>query len=233
MRTYANSLLTPVIQPATAVAAPLGRTTKRGTTAINYAEDGYDYEEDEDDENKRRPTGLRSLRREDIGQAKQDPSEKVGREATAPVEVQGIWRDWMSKGRPGRTDIQNYGTSRITIDLDPIRIDLDILLLYPLRLYQFCKHPSLPYNRYLPPGIQPQEMTVPYRLKDVFLWNLHETFDDHGSIRPDHGTRPGLAKQNTMIGKSASRSVHSLKNMQVWLFIRSFTRNKLQRQMAL
>ena len=50
LRTYANSLLTPVIQPTTALAAPLSRTTKRGTTAINYAEDGYeDYDDDDDD----------------------------------------------------------------------------------------------------------------------------------------------------------------------------------------
>ena len=62
LRTYANSLLTPIIQPAAAIATPSSRTTKRGTTAINYAEDGFeDYDED-DDEGRRRPTGLRSLR---------------------------------------------------------------------------------------------------------------------------------------------------------------------------
>src|ERR1039457_1634319 len=90
LRTYANSLLTPVIQPAAALAAPLSRTTKRGTTAINYPEDGYDDYDDDDDDSRRSPTGLRSSRRDESGQAKQDPSEKVGKEATAPVEVQGI-----------------------------------------------------------------------------------------------------------------------------------------------
>src|ERR1700712_3556081 len=91
LRTYANSLLTPVIQPAAALAAPLSRTTKRGTTAINYAEDGYEDYDDEDEEGRRRPTGLRSIRRDELGQTKQDAAEKIGKEATAPVELQGIW----------------------------------------------------------------------------------------------------------------------------------------------
>ncbi|QSZ29880.1 hypothetical protein DSL72_004398 [Monilinia vaccinii-corymbosi] len=176
LRTYANSLLTPVIQPAAAVAAPLGRTTKRGTTAINYAEDGYDYEEDDYDENKRRPTGLRSLRREEVGQAKQDPAEKVGREATAPVEVQGIWRDWMSKGRAGRTDMQNYAQISLPLTLIPIRIDLDIPSFIPAApLPVPVNIPVYPTIDTSLPVYKPQEMTVPYRLKDVFLWNLHET----------------------------------------------------------
>ena len=43
LRAYNNSLLTPVIH-SNAPAAPLSRTTKRGTTIVNYAEDGYDYD---------------------------------------------------------------------------------------------------------------------------------------------------------------------------------------------
>ncbi|KAA8567412.1 hypothetical protein EYC84_010431 [Monilinia fructicola] len=129
---------------------------KRGTTAINYAEDGYDYEEDEDDENKRRPTGLRSLRREDIGQAKQDPAEKVGREATAPVE--------------------NYAQIALPLTLIPIRIDLDIPSFIPAApLPVPVNIPVYPTIDTSLPVYKPQEMTVPYRLKDVFLWNLHET----------------------------------------------------------
>lgn len=167
-------MLTPVIQPATALAAPLSRTTKRGTTAINYAEDGYD-DYDDDDEDRRRPTGLRSIRRDDSGQAKQDPSEKFGKEATAPVEIQGIWRDWMGKQRPAKTDMQNYAQTELPLTLIPIRIDLDIAAFTP--------NPPLP----MPQGVgfgqidstlpiyRAQETTVPYRLKDIFLWNLHET----------------------------------------------------------
>lgn len=177
LRTYANSLLTPVIQPATAVAVPLGRTTKRGTTAINYAEDGYNYEEDEDDENKRRPTGLRSLRREDIGQSKQDPADKVGKEATAPVDVQGIWRDWMGKQRPGKTDMQNYAQIALPLTLIPIRIDLDIPSFtppapLPVPVNIQVSYPTIDTSLSV---YKPQEPTVPYRLKDAFLWNLHET----------------------------------------------------------
>lgn len=175
LRTYANSLLTPVLQPATAVAAPLGRTTKRGTTAINYAEDGYDYEEDDDDENKRRPTGLRSLRREDMAQTKQDPADKVGKEATGPVEVQGIWRDWMGKSRPGRTDMQNFAQVALPLTLIPIRIDVDIPAFNPappLPVPVNIPYPTIDQNL---PVYKSQELTVPYRLKDVFLWNLHET----------------------------------------------------------
>ena len=95
LRSYANSLLTPVIPQATIVAAPLSRTTKRGTIAINYAEDGYD-DDDFDSEGPRRPTGLRS-RREDPTHTADGVANKLGKEIFAPVEVQGIWRDWMGK----------------------------------------------------------------------------------------------------------------------------------------
>ena len=175
LRTYANSLLTPVIQPAATLAAPSSRTTKRGTTAINYAEDGYDDYDDEDDEGRRRPTGLRSIRRDDTGQQKHDVGEKVGKEATAPVEVQGVWRDWMGKARSAKSDLQNYAQTALPLTLIPIRIDLDIPAYVP--------PPPLPlpqgmgYNQVdtTLPVYRTQEMTVPYRLKDIFLWNLHET----------------------------------------------------------
>ncbi|KAI9738954.1 MAG: Chromatin structure remodeling complex protein sfh1 [Claussenomyces sp. TS43310] len=175
LRTYANSLLTPVIQPTTALAAPLSRTTKRGTTAINYAEDGFEDYDDDDDENRRRPTGLRSLRREEPGQSKLDASEKFGKEATAPVKVQGIWRDWMGKARSSKADLQTYSQAALPLTLIPIRIDVDIPAFVPA--------PPLPlptgaaYNSIDPtlPVYRTQETTVPYRLKDIFLWNLHET----------------------------------------------------------
>jgi chromatin structure-remodeling complex subunit SFH1 len=175
LRTYANSLLTPVIQPSTALATPLARTTKRGTTAINYAEDGFEDYDDDDEDGRRRPTGLRSLRRDEIGQTKQDSSEKFGKEATKPVEVQGIWRDWMGKTRSTKADLQTHAQAALPLTLIPIRIDLDIPAFVP--------QPPLPlpsgaaYNSIDPglPVYRAQETTVPYRLKDIFLWNLHET----------------------------------------------------------
>ncbi|THC96757.1 hypothetical protein EYZ11_003766 [Aspergillus tanneri] len=121
VRQYGNALLTPVIPPSQV--GPTPRTTKRGTVAINYAEDGFDDDDFEDSEGPRRPTGLRSLRREESTFEKVPLAEKLGKEIHAPVEVQGVFRDWMIKRmlRPARPD--------------------------PLPAY---------------------------RIKDTFLWNLHE-----------------------------------------------------------
>ena len=94
VRQYANALLTPVYPVQT---GPTPRTTKRGTTAINYAEDGYDDDDFDDSDNPRRPTGLRSLRREESAGGTLSASEKLGKEAHAPVEVQGVFREWMIK----------------------------------------------------------------------------------------------------------------------------------------
>lgn len=102
LRTYANALLTPIAQPATVQNTPLARTTKRGTTAINYAEDGYDDDDFDESEGPRRPTGLRSLRRDAPSQEKVNTGDRIGRELTAPVEVQGIWRKWMTEAKLGR-----------------------------------------------------------------------------------------------------------------------------------
>ncbi|KAK2626854.1 hypothetical protein QTJ16_004029 [Diplocarpon rosae] len=177
LRTYANALLTPVIQPATALAVPLARTTKRGTTAVNYAEaDGYDELEDDEDDNRRRPTGLRSIRKEDLPQTKQDISEKVGKFADSPVQVQGVWREWMGKMRNAKSDLQNYAQASLPLTLIPIRIDLDIPAFTPPA--PLPPPVNVPYGRSVDVSLsvyRPQETTVPYRLKDVFLWNLHET----------------------------------------------------------
>lgn len=174
LRTYANSLLTPVI-PQASLPVALSRTTKRGTIAINYAEDGYeDYDEDDDD-SRRRPTGLRSLRRDDPGQQKQDPSEKVGKETSHPVEVQGIWRDWMSKARPTKSDIQNHAQSALPYTLIPICIDLEIPAFVPQAPLPPPQGVGFGQIDTSLPVYRQQETTLPYRLKDMFLWNLHET----------------------------------------------------------
>ena len=93
LRIYGNALHTPVIQPAAQL--PASRTTKRGTTIINYAEDGFEDDDFESSEGPRRPTGLRSLRREDNPQAKAEQAEKLGKQLKGPVDVQPIFRDWM------------------------------------------------------------------------------------------------------------------------------------------
>ncbi|KAL8940994.1 MAG: hypothetical protein Q9216_002513 [Gyalolechia sp. 2 TL-2023] len=171
LRAYANSLLTPVIPQSTQL-PPLSRTTKRGTTAINYAENEYDDDDIfEDDTGPKRLTGLRS-RREDPNPAKESVPDKFGKELVAPVQIQGIWRDWMNKPKLVRTEKQLSAQSTLPLTLIPIRIDLDIP--------SFTPQPALP----LPtdPNVDPHqaryrapEPTPAYRLKDIFLWNLHET----------------------------------------------------------
>ena len=79
-----------------------------------------------------------------------------------------------------RTDKQLHAQTALPLTLIPIRIDLDIP--------SFTPHPALPLpsdaqafgiNPALPAYKTP-DPTPPYRLKDVFLWNLHETL-----ITPD------------------------------------------------
>lgn len=174
LRTYVNSLMTPVL-PSTATSGPISRTTKRGTTVINYAEENFDYDDDDSDDVRRRPTGLRSLRRDETT-ARADPSERVNKETSEPVDVPGIWRDWMSRDSLSKTqfkrsDIQNYAQAALPLTLIPIRIDLEIPAFVP--------PPSFPPPAHGADMSQPQyrsqEMTLPYRLKDTFLWNLHES----------------------------------------------------------
>lgn len=104
LRQYANALFAPVATQALPAAPPPGRT-KRGTTAVNYAEDIFDDDDFEAEEQQRRPTGLRSLRREDsLDNSNNNKASfpPMGQEAHAPVEVQGIFREWMVNRRPVR-----------------------------------------------------------------------------------------------------------------------------------
>ncbi|KAG6144768.1 hypothetical protein E4U28_001861 [Claviceps purpurea] len=170
LRAYNNSLLTPVL-PTSAPSGPLSRTTKRGTTIINYAEDGYDDLEDDSDDPRRRPTGLRSLRKEDSA-TRQDLAERAGKETKQPVQVQGIWRDWMGKNRAMKSDQQNAAQASLPLTLIPIRIDLDIAAFVPMAAFPPPNTPSVDVTL---PQYRPGEMTVPYKLRDIFCWNLHET----------------------------------------------------------
>lgn len=99
LRAYGNSLISPIVPPSNTLPPP--RTTKRGTTAINYAEDGFEDDDFDDSEGPRRATGLRSLRRDDSAVNQSAQAAALGKELSAPVDVQGIWREWM--GRPKRT----------------------------------------------------------------------------------------------------------------------------------
>lgn len=92
LRQNGNAFVTPVLQ--TQQVAPTSRTTKRGTTVINYADDAFDDDDFEDSEGPRRPTGLRSLRREEL-EKREPQTDKLGKEIHAPVDVQGIFREWM------------------------------------------------------------------------------------------------------------------------------------------
>ncbi|KAH9884712.1 SNF5-domain-containing protein [Xylariomycetidae sp. FL2044] len=171
LRAYNNSLLIPAVN-ATAPAGPVSRTTKRGTTVINYAEDGYDYDDDDDDDTRRRPTGLRSLRRED-STSRADPSDKVGKETNMPVQLQGNYRNWIDKKKE-RFDLHNQAQAALPLTLIPIRIDVDIAPFIPAA--PMVHRPGQQIQGAMDPALyRPGEVTVPYKLRDIFLWNLHET----------------------------------------------------------
>ncbi|PVH93945.1 SNF5-domain-containing protein [Periconia macrospinosa] len=172
LRSYGNSLISPVVPAANTL--PPQRTTKRGTAVVSYAEDGFDDEDFEDSEGPRRATGLRSLRRDETTLDRVTQIAALGKELTAPVEVQGIWRDWMGRPKHTRTEKQVQVQAALPVVLIPIRIDLDIPsfrpeapLPMPSNAREFGIDESLPAYK------QP-EATPMYRLKDSFLWNLHE-----------------------------------------------------------
>ncbi|KAG7108215.1 SWI/SNF chromatin-remodeling complex subunit snf5 like protein [Verticillium longisporum] len=168
LRIYNNSLLTPAVAPS-APTGPLSRMTKRGTTIINYAEDGYDEIDDDDDDTRRRPTGLRSLRRGEDLANRQDAPERVAKETLEPVEVQGVSREWFAKGRFTRSDQQNSAQALLPLTLVPIRIDVDIPAYVPAAPWA-----AIPGVDTTLPQFRPQELTPPFRLRDIFMWNLHE-----------------------------------------------------------
>ncbi|KAJ9647687.1 Chromatin structure remodeling complex protein sfh1 [Knufia peltigerae] len=205
LRQYANTLLQPVLQ--TQNVGPGSRTTKRGTTIINYADDAYDDDDFEDSENSRRPTGLRSLRREELD--KREPQhEKLGKELHEPLDLQPIYRDWILRRtvRPQyvqdflmsnpdyfkdsipfrhspcidpipmrcRTDCQAHIQAQLPLTLIPIRIDLDVPQHQPDAPYPLPSQAmAAGLNPALPVFKRP-EPTPAYKIRDIFLWNLHE-----------------------------------------------------------
>jgi chromatin structure-remodeling complex subunit SFH1 len=161
------------------------RTTKRGTTAINYSEDFAD-DSIEDSDNPRRQTGLRTAqqRRDPDANGEKAPEKELGKEIYEPVEVQGVWREWMGKPKRYLTERQLHTQSALPTTLVPIRIDLDVA---PFRPEAALPTPSnardFGIDENLPAYKQP-EPTPQYRLKDSFLWNLHEAL-----ITPDQFAR--------------------------------------------
>jgi chromatin structure-remodeling complex subunit SFH1 len=68
-----------------------------------------------------------------------------------------------------------HAQAALPLTLIPIRIDVDIPAFIPQPPLPLPSGPA--YNQ-IDPSLavyRTQEMTVPYRLKDIFLWNLHET----------------------------------------------------------
>ncbi|PCH04764.1 SNF5/SMARCB1/INI1 [Penicillium occitanis (nom. inval.)] len=174
LRQYSNALLTPIIPPTQVGPS---RTTKRGTTAINYAEDGFDDDDFEESDGPRRPTGLRSLRREDSSLDRVPLSEKVGKEVFAPVEVQGIFRDWMVRRLVRSDHVDQLQTqSHLPLTLVPIRIDLEVPAHQPLEPFPLPRNSADPGLNSTLPGYRRPEPVPGYRIKDTFLWNLHEAY---------------------------------------------------------
>ncbi|KAF2120874.1 hypothetical protein BDV96DRAFT_485084 [Lophiotrema nucula] len=171
LRNYGNSLISPIVPPSNTL--PVPRTTKRGTTAINYAEDGYD-DDFEDSDGPRRATGLRSIRRDDSQMDKSAQIAALGKEVHEPVQLQGIWRDWMGRQRRTLTERQMQIQSALPVTLIPIRIDMDVQPFRPeapLPLPTNARDFGIDETN---PAYKMPDVTPAYRLKDTFLWNLHE-----------------------------------------------------------
>jgi chromatin structure-remodeling complex subunit SFH1 len=223
VRTYQNSLLTPAIQPPNVIASSL-RTTKRGTTAINYSEDLENDSLVDDSDAPRRPTGLRSLRLND-SQTVVTTGPVQSTELTASVDVQGIWREWMGKPKKAMTERQAMLQAQLPLNLVPIRIDLSVNPFQPeapLPKPNNARELGVDENS---PAYKAPDMTPEFRIKDSFLWNLHESLmtpDQFAKVFVDEldfplERRPALALQvsqqiRTQLEEHAAVVMHPLFN---------------------
>ena len=102
LRSHLNPLLTPVVPTSVSQIAPSSRTTKRGTVVVNYSEDLLGDDDFEDSDGPRRHTTLRQRRELEPSQTRDALVERLSKELEAPVQTQGIWRDWMGKPKFGK-----------------------------------------------------------------------------------------------------------------------------------
>jgi chromatin structure-remodeling complex subunit SFH1 len=77
----------------------------------------------------------------------------------------------MTRPKPAKNQQCAAVQASLPVTLIPIRIDIEVPSWVP--------PPALPLPQHIPvdpnlPQFRPQEQTVPYRLRDFFLWNLHE-----------------------------------------------------------
>lgn len=191
LRQYSNSLAQPILVTQ---AIPTGRTTKRGTTVINYADDAYDDDDFDDSETSKRFTGLRSIRREEL-EKKEPANDKLGKEINQPTEVQPTFRPWIADSlrqrrppyevtrfpkwlrelmnSPCSTLQGSHAQAQFPLTLIPIRID------YEVQPHQLDTPFPLParndqgMNLTLPAFRRP-EPSPGYKIRDIFTWNLHE-----------------------------------------------------------
>jgi len=175
IRQYTNSLAAPVLVTQ---AIPAGRTTKRGTTVINYADDAYDDDDFDDSEGPgRRPTGLRSIRRDDLERKEPQP-DKLGKELYEPTEVQSMFRQWIADGLRQRRPPTVQGAhaqAQLPLTMIPIRIEYEIQphqqdTPFPIPPRQVENSNILAHPAYRRP-----EPSTGYKIRDIFMWNLHET----------------------------------------------------------
>ncbi|KAJ5032177.1 hypothetical protein J3E74DRAFT_470375 [Bipolaris maydis] len=117
LRSHGNSLISPIVPPSNTLPAP--RVTKRGTAVLSYAEDAYD-----DDD-------LRIATADPLNADHSAQIAALGEELTAPIDLQGIWRDWMGRPKRTLTEKQVLTQSVLPWTLIPIRIDMDIQAFRP------------------------------------------------------------------------------------------------------
>lgn len=200
IRQYANPLATPIL--VTQAIPGAGRMTKRGTTVINYADDAFDDDDFEDSESTgRRGTGLRTKPLPDLDK-KEPQIDKLGKELYEPIEVQPIFRSWIADGlrqrRPpyevpndsrfpyarwldaltngfGRTLQGTHAQAQFPLTLIPIRIDYEVLPSQQDTPYPIPHIQNGAGHLLTSPAFRRPEPSPGYKIRDIFMWNLHET----------------------------------------------------------
>ncbi|KAI5285312.1 Chromatin structure remodeling complex protein sfh1, partial [Ascosphaera acerosa] len=101
--------------------------------------------------------------------------DRLGVELSEPVRLQPNFREWVVKKplKPAK-HIQKHTQAHLPLTLVPVRIDVEVPAHVPVEPFY------LPRN-YAEVGINPhhaayrkQDPVLPQRIKDAFLWNLHE-----------------------------------------------------------